>query len=893
MMFSRVLLVSLAVMLSMARTEIVFAAVETLKEIESIEVVGATRIKADELLQLLNLSRGTVLQPVSLRAGIKRAYLKGMFDDIRIERLSDNPLRLRIVVQERPRISGISFQGNDHFSRSDLKEWFGMNAGEFYQAGKGRRALGKLVQEMRRRGYRRADASLNTVKTAGDIKIAVTITEGAPVVIRHIRLEDDSGYLASKLNVSEGDVLDEALMDRDAEKIKQKLAQKGFVRTKISWTFDNNDTLTVRLNRGLPLELSFIGNSALGDGELTRQTTFFELNDASADLIEESLVRMRSRYREEGYPDVQIIPVTTESAEAVKIAFYISEGTQQRVRSIAFSRNRIPAEKLRDQISFRPKDPFNDELVEANRESLERYYRNAGYLDVQVASPEIKTENGFVDMVFQIEEGPLTHVSSIALDGVSTERATELLGILPFKQGDTYSDATLALAKIRIAEWYQRRGYNDARIDTSRVLSESKAAVRISILEGPVSRFGKTIIAGNEKTRETVIRRELLHEEGDLFDPKKLLDERVALSRTGLFSSIDIQPESSEDGNRDVVYRIQESPAGAIEFGAGYSEYEQFRAFFDMSYRNLFGLNHQVQFRTDFSSLLKRATFSYYYPWVFGQRDLAFKALVLAESKKEISLDNHQTLYRSNRIGFNAGLEKQFSHALKVEIGYDLSNVRTFDVKPDIILSREDTGTLLISALHIGLLYDGRDNVLDPRNGYSFGATFKLASPALFSETSFSKATAFLNIYKSLSRRFVAAVSVRGGIAQGFGSTNDLPLIERFFLGGRTTVRGYVQDTLGPKGSDGSPRGGNAYLMGNFEMRSNVWQELGLVTFLDWGNVWSRMSDISLSNVKYTTGLGVRYSTPVGPLRVDYGIKLNRDAGESRGAFHFSIGQAF
>jgi outer membrane protein insertion porin family len=139
----------------------------------------------------------------------------------------------------------------------------------------------------------------------------------------------------------------------------------------------------------------------------------------------------------------------------------------------------------------------------------------------------------------------------------------------------------------------------------------------------------------------------------------------------------------------------------------------------------------------------------------------------------------------------------------------------------------------------------------------------------------------------------VLAVSLRGGVAQGLDKTRELPLVERFFLGGRTTVRGYEQDTLGPKGVNGTPTGGNAFVMGNLELRTDVGKGFGIVTFLDGGNVFKKANNLDITNLKYTAGVGLRYNTPVGPFRIDYGHKLNRERGESRGEIHFSLGHAF
>jgi len=208
-------------------------------------------------------------------------------------------------------------------------------------------------------------------------------------------------------------------------------------------------------------------------------------------------------------------------------------------------------------------------------------------------------------------------------------------------------------------------------------------------------------------------------------------------------------------------------------------------------------------------------------------------------------------------------------------------------------LSKEDTGTLIISGWRLGVFYDSRDNPFYPAKGIFSGITLKLTSPLFFSETDFVKLTAYYNFYHQVMKRVVLAASVRGGVAQGYFHTDELPIVERFFLGGRTTVRGYEQDTLGPKGSDGNPTGGNAFLMENLEARVSLSNSLGLVAFLDGGNVWMKISDINPKDIKFTTGLGLRYNTPVGPLRVDYGYKLQREKGESAGEVHFSIGHAF
>jgi outer membrane protein insertion porin family len=245
------------------------------------------------------------------------------------------------------------------------------------------------------------------------------------------------------------------------------------------------------------------------------------------------------------------------------------------------------------------------------------------------------------------------------------------------------------------------------------------------------------------------------------------------------------------------------------------------------------------------------------------------------------------------RHGVAAGFEKKFGDAFKAELYYGFSLVNTYDVKPDVVLSREDTGTLIISGLRTGVIYDTRDNPFYPAKGILSGMVVKFTSPIFFSETDFVKLSFYGNVYHKIADGLVLAASLRTGIAQGYNDTDELPIVERFFLGGRTTVRGYDQDTLGPIGSDGDPIGGNAFLMENLELRVSLGKGIGIVAFLDGGNVWPKIDDMTLSDLKFTTGLGLRYNTPVGPVRVDYGHKLQREKGESAGEVHFSIGHAF
>lgn len=376
------------------------------------------------------------------------------------------------------------------------------------------------------------------------------------------------------------------------------------------------------------------------------------------------------------------------------------------------------------------------------------------------------------------------------------------------------------------------------------------------------------------------------------FDTSLLSKERQKLYKLGLFSDIYMEPLDTFEGKKDVLIKLKEGNAGAVEISLGYAEYELYRGIIDLSYRNLMGMNREASLRLELSSLEKRYIIQYYEPW-FMQKELPFRLFILGEDKREINIDTREIRYKLIRHTVAAGFERKIGNVLRGELYYDFSLVNTFDVKPDVVLSKEDTGTLIISGLRLGIIYDTRDNQFYPRRGIFAGASLKFTSPVFLSETNFVKLMLYGNIYHEIARGVVLAASLRGGVAQGYFDTNELPIVERFFLGGRTTVRGYDQDTLGPKGSDGNPIGGNTFLMENVELRTSIGKNFGIVAFLDGGNVWIKTGDINMSDIKFTAGVGLRYNTPVGPVRIDYGRKLQKEAGESAGEIHFSIGHAF
>lgn len=862
--------------------------------IQKIEIEGLYSITNDELLELLGLRAGALLDPLSVRNGIKMAFLKGIFEDISVELEDAGKGHIKIKVKERDIISNIYIKGNRRLKKKVLAGAFLFKEGQAMRYDLMEYSIAELRKTLAEKGFANADIKVQAEKTRKPyrINLVLTIDEGRPEIINQIRVYGPEEEVRRIMEISEGDIYDQFEIRKEMENIRAYYKKNNYLNPSVGPYAFADGELAIDINPGRKLDIKFEGNASVSSKTLLKETSFFEAEDFRDDLVEEAVSRITSLYHGKGYPFVQVAPVIVSGEDAIAVTFFIFEGDKVTVNSIKFVGVSIPGKNLKEVMSLKEGDLYNPDYIEADRTMLTEFYHAMGYLGMSVDDIWTVVKKAEADIAITIKEGEKTHIEGIDIKGAEYVSKEEIEGVIGIKTGTVYNEVDVSNARYRIIELYGSYGFADAKVEIKQEFGEKGVRIIFEVNEGMLTFFGKTVISGNEDTKTKVIERELQYKKGTPYNYTLITKTRRRLYRLGLFTDVDIDPIDKDAGTRNIHLRVKEGNAGAVEFGVGYGDYERLRGSFDISYRNLFGMNRQASFRTELSTLEQRYIINYLEPW-FLDKPVSFRMLFIKEARTEKNIKTRETRYRLKRNSASAGFEKRFTERLKGEIFYEFALVKTYDVQPDIILSKEDTGTLAISGIKPGIIYDTRDNPFDPRKGLLAGISVKAASGVLLSETDFVKIILNGSTYKELSKYFVFALSLKYGMAQGYGETRDLPLVERFFLGGRSTARGYEQDTLGPKGVKGSPTGGNAFFLTNVELRTSLGKTFGLVTFVDGGNVWRRTNDVDLSELRYTAGMGVRYNTPVGPIRVDYGFKLDREEGESRGEVHFTIGHAF
>ncbi|MCE5194391.1 MAG: outer membrane protein assembly factor BamA [Nitrospiraceae bacterium] len=861
--------------------------------IKKIDIQGLYSISREEFLDILNIKENIELNSAAIRNGIRLAFRKGIFEDISVEFDSDKSI-LKINARERDIIDNIYITGNDRIKKKTILGDFYFKEGQSMRYDLIERSVTELKKSLSQRGFPHADIKMFTKKTKNPyrVNLFLTINEGVPEIIKSIVIYGPT-EARDLMKLTEGDIYDQTKVSKDLDRIKTYYKNNNYINPSVGpYHFSSDGELGIDVNPGNRIEILFLGNDSVSAKELIKEVPFFDAEDFRDDLVEEVVSRISSLYHTHGYPSVQVAPVISKTENIIKISFFIHEGRQITINNVEFKGITLPATKLKEIMSLREGELYNSDFIDPDVKTLTELYNALGYLDVNISDPEIKIKDNLADIYIVINENARISIESIEIKGSKLVTKDEINKAILLKPGDPYNEVDVSDTRYKIIDLYGNRGFVNTKIDIKQEISDKGVKIIFEISEKPPAFFGSTVISGNSTTNYEVIKREIRFERGSPFSYGLLNKTRQRLYKLGLFNDVDMESIDRDDNIKDTHIKLKEGNAGAVDFGLGYGDYEKQRGFFEISYRNLFGMNRLISFRTELSTLEERFIVNYIEPW-FLESDTPFRVIFLKESKTEKNFETKDILYKIERYSASAGFEKKFTDKFKSELFYDFSLVKTYDVMPDVILTKEDTGTLVISSIRPGIAYDSRDNPFDPRKGMLAGISLKAASNYIFSQTDFIKIILNFSAYQEISRTFVLAASLKTGIAEGYGDTTDLPLVERFFLGGRTTVRGYEQDMLGPKGTNNSPIGGNAFFLANFELRTSITKSFGIVTFLDGGNVWARANDMNLSGLKYTTGLGLRYYTPVGPVRLDYGYKLQRETGESSGAIHFSIGHAF
>ncbi len=897
---------------------------------------GAPPEASRELIEVLP---GEPYRPEAVRRSIQQLFSLGVFSDIKVEAFpaGDASREVEVLFRLFPRleveaveVEGLEVAPGLEDLRSRLLDVSAIREGDPFEVDGLAEAASRLTFLLRSEGYLWARVEPEASFQSPTARVVFHVEPGARARLNALTIEGVpahiEAYVRQELALAEGAPYSRRELDRKLETLSTKWKELGYYAVDVSVTespaANERVDVTIAPSMGPKVRVEVAGWH-FSDKELRKLVPLLSEARFTEDLVEESRVNLEERLKEEGHRDaaVEVGRETVGEEEQVVLRFLVEPGPKLEVEAIEIQGLRAASEaEIRTLLATRSRRPvraapFRQKTWDADLDAVRTHLESQGFHRARVESAERldpETE-GLVTLVLRVSEGPRALVDRIELHGPSALEPASVLDAALLEAADPFASSEVLAARERILTLYRNQGFRGAEVESKSALDErgESAVVTFVVREGERTRVDRVILAGLRVTKESAVRRLVAIEPGAPLSPLAIAETRQNLVGSGLFRSVDIEAlvPDPETLRSDVLITVEEGPRTTFAYGFGYEEQQLARAEIEITRRNLFGLNRSVSVFTRGSFRGARFITTYRQPDFFGTPLPVFVSF-FAEEEDRSSFDY-------NRVGVGLQFSKRVSLDQNLFFRYRFDQTKVFQLEVDIDEIDRRFRNTRISAVSLASVTDRRDDPLNPRSGQFRILDVEWSATALGTEAPYLKGLAQQFFYFRMPHDLVAAVGLRLGVGQTYREDRDalLPIAERFFAGGATTLRGFALDEASPKRKiplpngdvvDGEPIGGNVLALLNVELRFPIFGNLRGVLFSDNGNVYRRLQVIELLNWRYNMGFGFRYDTPLGPLRVDYGFKLDRrmvrsiectdvlaPCKESLGRWHVSLGHAF
>ncbi|MDR1546520.1 MAG: outer membrane protein assembly factor BamA [Deltaproteobacteria bacterium] len=653
----------------------------------------------------------------------------------------------------------------------------------------------------------------------------------------------------------------------------------------------------------------FEGNEKFDADDLTEVLGLKVLDVASEERLNTAVANLERFYADKGFPLVTVTQqLQSSDAGRSVVIFRINEGGRLYIQSIKFEGNEFYSNwKLKGEIESSSRKFFTSWLTgsgKLDREKLnndaqivEQLYHNNGFLQARVGEPDIYTAEGGkgFDVVFPISEGPRFRVGEVKLDGdiLEDDNVEKMQKLLKIRDEKWVSREVLQEDVNRLKNYYANKGYAYNEIEAEFNPAEEENVLNVTLRVMPRNKvyYSFITIVGNEKTRDKVIRRHLEVSEGDLSSAAKLKNSQNNLLRSSFFEDVNIAPSpGGDDETMNLRVEVKERPTGSFQIGAGYSNYNSVFGVVRITQDNLFGYGRRIGLEANIGSESNYLDFSYTDPWVGD--------IPLMMGFDLFKYYNDYDHYRKDSVGASIRAGYPVFERFYLTGTYSWENVEISDV--GLYSSqylRSMLGASVNSTFTVALRRDTRNHFFQPTAGSSARLSYTIASELFGGDTNYNRYEAEYAHWLPLP--FYNGAAVMGHVEAGYlKATRDdgLPIYEKYMLGGINSIRGYDWYDISPKDPfTGENIGGEKMMVVNVELTFPILEETGLfaVFFYDMGNVWTGQDSWTFSKLKRSYGAGLRYLSPMGPLRIEYGKALDREGDDPAGRWEFTMGAMF
>ncbi len=734
-----------------------------------------------------------------------------------------------------------------------------------------------------------------------------------PFVIKDIRVEGiqrtEAGTVFSYLPVKVGDTMTE---EKAAQAIRALFAT-GFFKD-VSLEAENGVLVVVVQERPSVAQIDFAGMREFDKEQVLkglRQVGLAEGRIFDKGLLDRAEQELKRQYLSRGMYAVNIsTTVTPLERNRVAINFNVEEGAVSKIRQISI----IGANAFRESdllkllvlrtpglmTWFSKQDQYSRQKLAADLETLRSYYQDRGYLEFSMESTQVSItpDKRDIYITISITEGPKYTVSEIRVAGEKLIPEEEVRKLIKVKPGDTFSRAQLTESTKLIGDRLGNDGYAFANVNAIPEMDKQKQQVAFTFFIDPGRRVyvRRINIAGNNRTRDEVIRREMRQLEGGWYSAENINRSRRRVDKLGYFTEVNVETPAvpGTTDQVDVNISVTEKPTGLFLLGAGFGSGEGLLVSGSVSQQNIFGSGKHVSAQVNTSKINTTYALSYTEPYFTV--DGVSQGFDVYLRKIDPS-SNGLGFYRTRTAGamVRLGVPVTEIDTINYGLGYEDTSITTFPESPqlykDYVATFGDQNSTVLGS--IGWARDGRDSLIYPTSGTLQKAYGEIGLPGGTLE--YFKVSYQYQHYFPLTRLYTLVVNGEAGYGNGYGSTPVLPFFKNFFAGGVNSVRGYKSFTIGPKDANSDPRGGSRKLVGNVEflfpfpglendksVRMSAFVDAGMVgETYNWGDL------------RYSTGLGVLWISPLGPLKVSAAVPLAAEPGDRKQAFQFTVGGLF
>jgi len=872
------------------------------------DLVSRVRVEArdpESLERFVQIEVGQPFDPEATRRTVELIYATGRFEDVRVEVESEGRGGVSVLIRAltAPLLVEARVAGDRVLSAGALLRITRLRKGEPLWASRREQAGRAAGLALKQRGYLEALVEV----------VAERVPDGANAVF-HVRSGPLVRVGSASVSGAPGIVLDDLIRPRPGgtyrqeqaikavESMRKRLARADYWRASVEVREEYipgpaRMGLVFQVAAGGMMDIEVQGATIPG-GLVGDVRDLLREGGVGRDVLEAGAERIESHLRQLGHREATVrvrIEPPDEKGQREHVVFDAEAGPLSLVASVALEGADA---QLLSGLRTEPGKPIEDSALGEDARTLTRRLEEQGHFEASV-EVDVPEGGGLLPVAFLARPGPEAKVVDLDIDvdikgpPLPPPREGEDLQELAVRPGLPYRLRDVAASREALLSSWRRAGFLDVTVEPLSEFSADRTEVRVRFLiaPGPRTIVQSIVLAGLRQTREVTVARELDLRPGEPFSFERVLESQRRLLSLGIFERVTIgELDLSSEEWRDVVVSVQEAPRTTVSWGVGYSEQDLLRGSVELTRRNLNGLGRTASVFARGSFRGSRFLLNVREPWLFG-RDLDSFLTAFWEEEDRSSFDY-------NRKGIVVQVGQNVDTRTTLIYRYLFQDTSVFNIEvPDEEIDRQFR-TYTVSGPAFSIVWDARDDPLEPRRGAFFASDLGLSLEPL-GGVSYVKGFFQTANIRRLSADLALVLSVRLGLAATYGADSPdlLPLPERFFAGGAFGPRGWIVDGVGPQvitpSGDPFATGGNALLLGGAELRYDLTRSFQLATFLDLGNVYPEVQDLSIADLRKSVGLGVRYLTPIGPIRLDYGHKIHRLPGETPGRLHLTIGYAF